>query len=68
MNIPGAVERRDRISVFLCVLEKLDNIVSGDNTDGNIALIDHFGLVVVIRGGGGREDSRCVRLDLPQDF
>ena len=28
------------------MLEKLDNIVSGDNTDGNIAFIDHFGLVV----------------------
>ena len=44
MNIPGAVERRDGISVILCVLEKLDNIVSGDDTDGNIAFIDHFGL------------------------
>ena len=47
------------------MLEKLDNIVSGDNTDGNIAFIDHFGLVV------DEEEylHTCVGdRDLPQDF
>ena len=36
-NAPGAVEGGDGISVVLSVLEELDNIVSGDNTNGNIA-------------------------------
>ena len=56
------------------MLEKLDNIVSGDNTDGNIAFIDHFGLVVdeEEKTWGSREYRTTVCLggdrDLPQDF
>jgi hypothetical protein len=39
---PGAVECRDGISVVFRVLEELDNVVSGDNTNGNIAWSHHF--------------------------
>ena len=35
--VPGAVEGGDGISVVFSVLEELDNIVTGDNTNGNIA-------------------------------
>ena len=47
------------------MLEKLDNIVSGDNTDGNIAFIDHFGLVVdeEEKTWGSREYVSTVCLD-----
>lgn len=47
------------------MLEKLDNIVSGDNTDGHIAFIDHFGLVLDEESTFSRV---CSLLDLPQDF
>ena len=40
---PGAVEGGDGIPVLFRVLEELDNIVSGDNTNGNIAGSNHFG-------------------------
>lgn len=39
---PGAVESRDGVAIILGVLEKLCYIVSGDDTDGNVAGGDHF--------------------------
>lgn len=53
------------------MLEKLDNIVSGDNTDGHIAFIDHFGLVLDEERWGEYVSYvfTCVFFaDLPQDF
>ncbi len=40
-DIPCAVERRDGIAIFLGVGEELQNIVSGDDTDRNVAGGDH---------------------------
>ena len=39
---PGAVEGGDGIPVLFRVLEELVNIVSGDNTNGNIAGSNHY--------------------------
>ena len=41
-NAPGAVEGGDGIPVVPRMIEELDNIVSSDNTDGNIAGRGHF--------------------------
>ena len=43
LNSRGAVEGGDGVTVVLGMLEEFDNIISGDNTDGNIAGSDHFG-------------------------
>ena len=40
-SIPGAIECRDGIAVILGVLHELVDIVSGDNTDWNIAGSNH---------------------------
>jgi len=42
----GAVESRDSVAIILGVLEKLCYIISGDNTDGNVAGGDHFDVFV----------------------
>ena len=51
LNSRGAVESGDGVTVVLGMLEEFDNIISGDNTDGNIAGSDHFGR----EGGNGIE-------------
>ncbi len=39
---PGAVEGGDSVAIILSVLEKLHHIISGDDTNGNVAGGDHF--------------------------
>ena len=41
-DLPCAVEGRNGISIILRVLQELNKVVSGNNTSGNIAFIDHF--------------------------
>lgn len=39
---PGAVESGDSVAIVLSMLEKLHHIISGDDTNGNVAGGNHF--------------------------
>ena len=41
-NLPGTVESGDSVAIVFSVLKELQHIISGDNTDGDVAGGDHF--------------------------